>query len=71
MKRLMIPVIMFLFLAQLLTGCSTSRKAHSELRGLMLLDNVQLGRNRAFYSKHNMKMKNEAFRRSRRNSRYM
>jgi len=37
----------------------------------MLLDNLQLRRNRAFYSRHNIKTKNEAYRKYKKNSRYL
>jgi hypothetical protein len=53
-----------------LTSCSSSRKSQSELRGLMLQENLQLSRNRAFYSKHNMKTKKEAYTKYKKNSRY-
>lgn len=38
-----------------LSGCASSRKNSSDLRGLMLLENTQLGRNRSYYSKHGKK----------------
>jgi len=69
MKRLIISVLILLLVAMALTSCATSRKNHSELRGLMLLDNLQLGRNKAFYSKHNIKTRNVAYRRYKKNSR--
>jgi hypothetical protein len=52
----------------LLVGCASSSKSfykkkhptetsrsYSEKRGLMLLESTQLGRNKALYSKHNVK----------------
>jgi hypothetical protein len=69
MKRLIISVIVSLLVAMALTSCATSRKNHSELRGLMLLNNLQLPRNKAFYSRHNIKTRNEAYRRYKKNSR--
>jgi hypothetical protein len=53
------------------TSCATSRKNQSELKGLMLMENLQLKRNRAFYSRHNMKTKREALRKYKKNSRYL
>lgn len=53
MRRLLKPVLVLLFFSVTLTGCYTGKKDLSELGGLMLLDNTQLGRNKAFYSKHN------------------
>jgi hypothetical protein len=69
MKRLIISVIVSLLVAIALTSCATSRKNQSELRGLMLLNNLQLPRNKAFYSRHNIKTRNEAYRRYKKNSR--
>lgn len=69
MRKLIIALIIILLLVGSLTGCSSARKSRSELRGLMLLDNTQLGRNRAYYSKHNIKVKNEAYRRFKKNNR--
>jgi hypothetical protein len=69
MKRSIISLLVLLLFTLLLTSCATSRKNHSELRGLMLLDNLQLGRNKAFYSKHNIKTRNEAYRKFKKNSR--
>jgi hypothetical protein len=70
MKRLIISMLILLLFVVAFTSCATSRKSHSELRGLMLLDNLQLSRNKAFYSRHNIKTKNEAYRKYRKNSRY-
>jgi hypothetical protein len=36
-------------------GCASRKKAYSEKRGLMLLENTQLGRNKGYYSKHKAK----------------
>lgn len=58
-------------LALIFSGCATSRKNHNELKGLMLLNNLQLNRNKAFYSRHNIKTKNEAYRKYRKNSKYL
>jgi hypothetical protein len=69
MKRLIISVIILLLVAMALSSCATSRKNQSELRGLMLLNNLQLPRNKAFYSRHNIKTRNEAYRRYKKNSR--
>ena len=71
MKSLIISMLILLLFVVTLTSCATSRKSHSELRGLMLLDNLQLSRNKAFYSRHNIKTKNEAYRKYRKNSRYL
>jgi len=58
-----------LLLAILLGGCAATKKNQNELRGLMLLDNLQMNRNKAFYSRHNMKLKNDAYRKYRKNNR--
>ena len=67
MKRFLV-FIMILLLSMLIGGCSTSKKAFDKKRthsisgkdykanrGLMLLENTQLGRNKYFYSKNNQK----------------
>ena len=43
---------MLIIFAIILSGCATKRKAkeYSSLRGLMLLENTQLGRNKHFNS---------------------
>ena len=69
-RRSLIILMLILLLGLALTGCSTSRKNTSELRGLMLQDNLQLSRNREFYSRHNEKIKKDAFRKYAKNSKY-
>lgn len=71
MKKLVISLIIILALGMALPGCASARKTRSELRGLMLLDNLQLGRNKAYYSKHNIKTKKIAYRKYRKNNRYL
>jgi len=58
-------------LTLLFSSCATSRKNHNELKGLMLLNNLQHNRNKAFYSRHNVKTRNEANRKYRKNSKYL
>lgn len=50
--KFLFVLLMFAFVSG---GCSSGRKSYSELRGLMLLENTQLGRNRTYYSKHKSK----------------
>jgi len=69
MKRIIISFFIIVFIALAFSGCSASRKNYHELKGLMLLDDLQLKRNRAFYSTHNKKIRNSAFKKSRKNSR--
>jgi len=57
MRRLLKLMLLFFFLLATLTGCYTGKKNLSQLGGLMLLDNTQLSRNKAYYSKHNRKVK--------------
>jgi hypothetical protein len=52
-----------------LAGCASAKKNQNELRGLMLLENLQMKRNKAYYSKHNIKTKREAYKRYKKNSR--
>jgi len=68
MKKFIISVLLLMMLTLIMTGCATSRKNYNELKGLMLLNNLQHQRNKAFYSRHNMKTKNEAYRKYRKNS---
>jgi len=56
-------------LSWLIAGCASTRKNQAELRGLMLQENLQLKRNRAFYSKHNIKTKKVAYKKYKKNSR--
>ena len=51
MKRTVIIILLIIF-AIIFTGCATKRKAreYSSLRGLMLLENTQLGRNKHYNS---------------------
>jgi hypothetical protein len=69
MKRIIILLLALLLLTFVLISCAASRKNHDELRGLMLLENTQLGRNKAYYSKHNIKTRNEAYKKFKKNSR--
>lgn len=55
MIRMIRSVLLLLLLAIVLPGCSSGKKSRSELRGLMLLENTQLGRNKTYYSKHKAK----------------
>jgi hypothetical protein len=71
MKRFIISLLIVLMVVIASTSCATSRKNQSELKGLMLMENLQLKRNRAFYSRHNMKTKREALRKYKKNSRYL
>jgi hypothetical protein len=53
MLRLIISVLIVLVLSAASTGCASGKKkSYSEKRGLMLLENTQLGRNKGYYSKH-------------------
>ncbi len=71
MKRSVIFIIAMIFIVGLSSGCSSSRRYQSDLRGLMLQDNLQMKRNRAYYSKHSIKARKDAFRHHKRNSRNM
>ena len=54
MKRSVKLLFTFLIFSIVSTGCYTNRK-QNELGGLMLLENTQISRNKAFYSRHNKK----------------
>lgn len=66
MKKILIFIGIFLFIL-IGSSCSSSKKSYSEKRGLMLLDNTQLDRNKAYYSKHNKKTKNKAYKKYKKN----
>lgn len=68
MKKIIVLCLLCLSITVLTPGCSSSRKSYSELKGLMLLENVQLGRNKAYYSKHNNKTKRVAYKKYKKNS---
>ncbi len=65
----MLITLITLILATAFTGCSASRKYQADLRGLMLQDNLQMKRNKAYFSRHNAKIRKQAFRQSRRGGR--
>jgi hypothetical protein len=65
MRRLIISIHILLILAIAFTSYASSRKSNRQLRGLMLQDNTWLGRNKAYYSIHNIKNKRDAQRKYR------
>jgi hypothetical protein len=69
MRRKIIAVTILSMLLIAFSGCAANRRYNGELRGLMLQDNVKLPRNRAYYSKHNIKTKKEAYRKYHKNNR--
>ena len=69
MKRLIIMLLITVLVAMSFSGCATNRKYQSELRGLMLQDNLKMKRNKAYYSKHNARLRKDAFRQYRKNNR--
>jgi uncharacterized protein YxeA len=69
MKRVIIFLLIMLVLAVSMTGCASRKKNYGDLRALMLLDNTQLDRNKAYFSRHNLKTKKDAYRKYARNVR--
>jgi hypothetical protein len=69
MKKFVLSAMIFFLLFWLVTGCASARKNQAELRGLMLQENLQLKRNRAYYSKHNIKTKKVAYKKYKKNNR--
>jgi hypothetical protein len=55
MKRFHQFVILIVVIIILSPACGMGAKAYQEKRSLMLLENTQIGRNKMFYSKQNMK----------------
>jgi hypothetical protein len=70
MRRMAIAVMILSMLLLAFSGCAAGRKYDGDLRGLMLQDNLKLGRNRAYFSKHNVKTKKEAYRKYHKNTRF-
>jgi len=68
-RNLIITFLIIFMAAAILPGCVSTKKDTSQLRGLMLQDNLQMKRNRAYYSKHNIKTKKTAYRRYRKYNR--
>jgi hypothetical protein len=62
MLKSVISFLLVLLLVAPATSCSSAKKSRTELRGLMLLDNTQLGRNKSYYSKHNSKKLKKSYR---------
>jgi len=54
-------VLVLLVLTVALAGCASGKKSYNEKRGLMLLENTQLGRNKGYYSKHRAKKIDRAY----------
>lgn len=52
MVRNVISFLVLLALLSFLSGCAYSKKSTVELKGLMLLENTRLDRNRSYYSRH-------------------
>ena len=69
MKKLIFTCLTCLLVISLFTGCAAGRKNFNELKGLILLGNLQMEKNKAFYSKHSVKARNDAFKRYRKNNR--
>jgi uncharacterized protein YceK len=69
MRRYIISMLILLVLGLAMSGCASSRRHERRLTSLMLQDNTKLGRNRAYYSKHNKKTKRDAYRRYRKHRR--
>jgi hypothetical protein len=67
MKRL-IKFVLALMVFSCISGCSASKKTYQEMRGLMLLENTQIGRNKVYYSKQNIKKMKTAYRKYHRNN---
>jgi hypothetical protein len=62
MIRSIMSVLVFLVLTVALAGCASSKKNYREMKGLMLLESTQLGRNKGYYSKHKAKKLNKDYR---------
>ena len=62
--------ILILFMCLFISSCGISRRSYNESRGLMLLENTQLGRNKAYYSKANKKTRKAAVKKFRKYNRY-
>jgi hypothetical protein len=58
----LITFLIIFIVAGLSPGCESSKRAYSEKRGLMLLENTQLGKNKGYYSKHHRKKVSKGYR---------
>jgi len=61
-------VLALMVFSLMLSGCSTSKKTYQEMRSLMLLENTQIGRNKVFYSKQNVKRMKTTYRKYHKNN---
>jgi len=69
-KMKIFKYLLILFFVLLLSSCYAKRKTYSSLKGLMLLENTQLGRNKELYSKHNIKTLKSAKKKYRKQAKY-
>jgi hypothetical protein len=60
MKRLIFLLLISISLILIGVSCSSTRKSHGSLNGLMLQDNKRLPINKVYYSQHNMKARKDA-----------
>lgn len=65
MKRFIISLFVLMAIAMFCNSCGSSRKYNSSLEGLMLQENTKLRINRAYYSRHNIKTRKDAYRKYR------
>ncbi len=70
MTRFIISVLILVVLASVSGGCASGKKAYNEKRGLMLLENTQLGRNKGYYSKHKAKTLDRSYKKIKKNRKY-
>ena len=70
MMKQIISVLIFLALASALAGCAAGKKSYAEKKGLMLLENTQLGRNKGYYSKHKAKTLDRSYKKIKKNRKY-
>jgi hypothetical protein len=62
MRKLIIPSIIILALVISCNSCVSTRKHDRLLEGLMLQENTRLRINKAYYSRHNVKTRKDAYR---------
>ena len=67
MKRFWVFFVIVIFLL-IGNGCASEKKAYNEKRGLMLLENTQLGRNKEYNSKHYRRTLNKTYKKYKNNN---
>jgi len=66
MKRFLMFIVVITFLL-VGNGCASEKKAYNEKKGLMLLENTYIGRNKYYNSKQNKERNNKTYKKLKKN----